>query len=121
MGESIKWDDSRDKIMDIIEAIKDNKVPPIPIKCPICNIVNAHIYMHRFENGRGTIWTWCSNCKSCTHASRVKLPDWWENADFINDSELTSHPIFLEPKANMIDKHLRQLLGKGNLNEVKDK
>ena len=70
MEESIKWDDSRDEIMDIIEVIESNKEPQIPIKCPMCNTNNAHIYMHRWENNRGTIWTWCSNCKSCTHASR---------------------------------------------------
>ena len=110
MKKNIKWDDSRDEIFDIIEVIEDNKGLEIPIKCPICNTSNAHIYMHRFENDRGTIWTWCSNCKSCIHGSRMKLPKWWENADFIDDSELTSHPIFLEQKVNMVDKHLRQLL-----------
>lgn len=54
--------------------------------------------MNRWEDGRGTIWAWCSNCKPCTHGSRVELPKWWENADFIDVSELTSHPIFLEQK-----------------------
>ncbi|MBD5134552.1 MAG: hypothetical protein HDT39_01105 [Lachnospiraceae bacterium] len=112
MEESIKWDDSRYEIMDIIEVIEDNKELQIPIKCPICNTNNAHIYMYRFEIVRGTIWTWCSNCKSCTHGSRMKLPEWWENADFIDNSELTSHPIFLERKVKMVDKHLRQLLEK---------
>lgn len=112
MEESIKWDDSRDDIMDVTEAIEDNNASQIPIKCPICNTNNAHIYMHRWENDRGTIWAWCSNCRSCTHGSRLKLPNWWRNADFIDVSELTSHPIFLEQKASMIDKHLKQLLGK---------
>jgi len=112
MEESSKWDDSRDEIMDIIEVIEKSKEPQIPIKCPICNTNNAHIYMHRWENNRGTIWTWCSNCKSCTHGSRLELPSWWENVDFIDISELTSHPIFLEPKANKIDKHLIRLLKK---------
>ena len=118
MEENIKWDDSRDEIMNIIEMLDDNKESQIPVKCPICNTSNAHIYMHRWENGRGTIWTWCSNCKSCTHGSGLKLPNWWENADFINVSELTSHPVFLEPKATLIDEHLRQLLRKENLNSV---
>lgn len=110
MEKSVKWDDSRDEIMDIIEVIENNKEPQIPIRCPICNTSNAHIYMYRWEDNRGTIWTWCSNCKSCAHASRLKLPNWWENADFIDVSELFSHPTFLEPKANMVDNHLIQLL-----------
>ena len=112
MGENINWNDSRDEIMDIIEGVEDNKEPQIPFICPICNTSNAHIYMHRWENKRGTIWIWCSHCKSCTHASRLRLPDWWENSEFIDVSELTSHPVFLEPKADLIDKHLCQLLRK---------
>lgn len=110
MDEIEKWDDVKEAIMDIIEGIEDNKNLYIPMKCPICNIYNAHIYMHRWKNERGTIWAWCSKCKSCSHASRVKLPKWWKNADFIDVSELTSHPVFLEPKATMIDRHLSQLL-----------
>lgn len=112
MEQNIIWDDSRDEIMDIIAVLEDGQEPHIPLKCPICNTNNAHIYMHRWKNERGTIWTWCSNCKSCTHASRLRLPNWWENSDFIDVSELTSHPIFLEPKADLIDRHLIQLLKK---------
>lgn len=110
MEADIEWDDSRDKIMDIVEGIEDNKELKVPMRCPICNTNHAHIYMHYWENGRGTVWAWCSNCKSCMHESRLKLPNWWENADFINISELTSHPVFLERKADMVDQHLRQLL-----------
>ena len=121
MKESIKWDDSKDEIMDIVEAVEDNEELKIPIKCPICDTSNAHIYMHRWENDRGTVWAWCSNCKSCTHGSRLKLPNWWENADFINNSELTSHPIYLEPKVEMIDEYLRQLLIKENLGSNNNK
>ena len=51
------------------------------------------------------------------HGSRIKLPKWWENADFIDGSELTSHPVFLEPKANKIDEYLKQLLGRENQRE----
>ena len=47
MKESIKWDDSKDEIMDIVEAVEDNEELKIPIKCPICDTSNAHIYMHR--------------------------------------------------------------------------
>lgn len=103
------WDDSRDEIMDIVEVLEDNTELQFPLKCPICNTNKAHIYMHRWDEERGTIWTWCSNCKSCTHGSRMKLPGWWKNADFIDDSELTSHPIFLEDKASLIDKHVKEL------------
>lgn len=112
MEKNVKWDDSRDEIMNIIELIENDQEPQIPLKCPICNTNNAHIYMYRWDNDRGTIWTWCSNCKACTHGSRLKLPSWWENGNFIESSELASHPIFLEPKAHLIDKHLRQLLKK---------
>lgn len=110
MEGNFKWDDSRDEIMDIIDVIENSREPEIPLMCPICNTGNAHLYMYRWENGRGTIWAWCSNCKSCTHGSRLVLPNWWENAEFIDVSELTSHPVFLEPKADMLDRHLRQLL-----------
>jgi len=63
---------------------------------------------------RGTIWTWCSNCRACSHASRVRLPDWWENDHFTDEAELTSHPIFLEGKADLVDHHLKILLEKRN-------
>lgn len=117
METNLEWDDSRDEIMNIIEEIEGNKKLQIPIKCPICSTSNAHIYMYRWEDDRGTIWTWCSNCKACMHGSRIKLPKWWENADFIDGSELTSHPVFLEPKANKIDEYLKQLLGRENQRE----
>lgn len=81
MNENEKWDDSEEAIMDIFEEIEDSKETQIPAKCPICHTYNAHIYMHR-----------------------------WENADFIDISELTSHPVFLESKAEMVDRHLRKLL-----------
>lgn len=110
MDKSEKWDDGEDTIMDIFERIEDSKETQIPVKCPICHTYNAHIYMHRWEDGRGTIWTWCSKCKSCAHWSRENLPIWWENAEFIDTSELTSHPVFLEPKAAMVDRHLKKLL-----------
>lgn len=44
MKESIKWDDSRDDIMDIIVIIEDNEKLRIPLRCPICNTDSAHIY-----------------------------------------------------------------------------
>ncbi len=78
MEENIRWDDSGIEIMNIIEVVEGNKEPQIPIRCPACNTNNAHIYMHRWEDGRGTIWAWCSNCKSCAHGSRMELPKWWE-------------------------------------------
>lgn len=111
MEKNVEWDDSKDEIMDIIATIESNRKPQIPLKCPICNTNNAHVYMHRWENDKGTIWAWCSNCKSCTHGN-YKLPNWWKNSNFIDVSELTSHPIFLEPKVSLIDKHLRRLLRK---------
>ncbi len=112
MEVSSKWDDSRDEIMDIIDVIEKGNKPDIPIKCPICNTNNAHIYMHRWEDNRGTVWAWCSDCKSCSHSSRLKLPNWWINAEFVQISELTSHPIFLEQKVDMIDNYIMQLLKK---------
>ena len=48
MEQNIIWDDSRDEIMDIIAALEDGQKVHIPLKCPICNTNNAHIYMHRF-------------------------------------------------------------------------
>lgn len=111
MEETVKWDDSKNEIMNIIDDLDNPEKVQIPFMCPICHTYNAHIYMYRFKDDRGTIWTWCSRCKACMHGSRMKLPDWWENSDFVDDSELTSHPIFLDPKANLIDKHLKALLG----------
>lgn len=112
MEETVKWDDSKYEIMNIIDYLDNPKKIQIPLKCPICFTYNAHVYMHRFEHDKGTIWTWCSKCKSCMHGSRMKLPHWWENSEFIDVSELTSHPVFLDSKAILIDKHLRKLLGK---------
>lgn len=42
---------------------------------------SAHIYMRWWESGvwwnegRGTIWAWCSSCKACRHVSRVVLAE----------------------------------------------
>ncbi len=112
LKENIKWNDSRDEIWNIVLMIKRNEAVQVPLKCPICGTDNAHIHMHRWENARGTIWAWCSNCKSCTHASSLELPDWWQNNQFIDVSELTSHPVYLDAKVSLIDEHLRQLLEK---------
>ena len=110
MEETVHWDDSSDRIMDIYDDMIRDKNIQIPLKCPICDTNNAHIYMHLWDNDRGTLWTWCSRCKACAHASRFKLPDWVVNGDFVEDSELTSHPIFLDSKKDLVDEHLRKLL-----------
>lgn len=104
----MEWDDSNDKIMDIIDELKSSNIQ-IPLKCPICGCNSGHVYMHRWEGDRGTIWAWCSSCKACMHG-RFKLPKWWSNSEDINVSELTAHPIFLEPKAKLIDQHIKKLL-----------
>lgn len=114
MKENTNWDDSKDEILDIVDNLEQIKETEIPIKCPICNHNTAHIYMYQWGDDRGTIWAWCSNCKGCTHASRQILPDWWKNGEFINTSELTSHPIFLDEKSELIDNHLRNLLQNKN-------
>lgn len=111
MNKEIIWDDSSDKIFDIMDMVEDDKSTQTPIKCPICERNAAHLYMHRWENDKGTIWVWCSKCKACAHGSFM-LPKWWENAEFIAESELTSHPVFLNDKAELLDDHLKSLLGK---------
>lgn len=114
MKENVHWDDSKDEILDIADILEGNEKIEVPLKCPICELNTAHLYMHRWEDDRGTIWAWCSNCKTCTHASRRILPSWWKNSEFINTSELTSHPIFLNEKSELIDNHLRSLCEKKN-------
>lgn len=114
MDQDIRWDDSKSEIMDIIDELESDNIPLVPLRCPICNTDSAHIYMYRWDsdkNIKGTIWAWCSNCKSCSHGS-LKLPGWWENSEFVAVAELTSHPIFLEPKSRLVDDHLKELLEK---------
>lgn len=111
-----QWDDSRDEILNVLDELEEKKEIGFPLPCPVCHRKSAHIYMRRWESdfcwdhGRGTIWVWCSSCRACQHISRVVLPDWWEADDFMEESELTSHPVYLEAKSAVVDAHLKKLL-----------
>lgn len=104
------WDDGQYEIFTIIYRLSDPESLEIPIKCPVCETKNAHIYMHRWEKGKkGTIWTWCSSCKACDHG-RIDLPEWWENSSFIDSSKLTSHPNYLEEHVEFVDEYVKRML-----------
>jgi hypothetical protein len=44
------------------------------IECPRCDKSHLRIYFHVFNKntGSGTIWVWCSYCRTTTHLPRVK-------------------------------------------------
>jgi hypothetical protein len=44
------------------------------IDCPKCGQARLRFYFHIFkpEQGTGTIWVWCPNCRTTCHLPRVK-------------------------------------------------
>ena len=80
-----------------------------PVTCPCCGSVSGHIYMNKHKEFRGGIWTWCSNCKSCSHMSGW-IPIWWENAPFIDENELCGIPDYLDSRSREIDDWVSGLL-----------
>ena len=90
-----------DKIMAIFDTADNGKIY-FPCACPICDKNTAHIYIHRHDDRRCGIWTWCSSCGSYSHMSG-ESPKWWKNPDFVDADRLCSEPEYLETISDKID------------------
>lgn len=106
--EELPWNDSDENIFNIFYMV--NKSSTFPTSCSSCKTKNAHIYMHRIgATKKGTVWTWCSNCKICDHA-RMELPSWWKNCGKLNFEYMGVHPIMLESKKSIVDNHINSII-----------
>ena len=68
------WDDSNDKIMEILDEL-ESKECVFPVYCPVCGEKEGHLCIHRYDERHGGIWIWCSNCCAYSHMSGI-IPDW---------------------------------------------
>lgn len=102
------WNDANKDILDIFDKVKEKET--LPLYCPVCGKMEAHIYMYRFKkNNRGSIWTWCSACKASAH-ERIMLPIWWKNSEVLDENLLGVHPDMLEEKKIFVDKYVNMLI-----------
>lgn len=101
-----------DKMMDLVDGIGQASVSS-PAKCPICNEIQAHYLLHKGEgsSNRGTAWIWCDACKSYTHFGYF-IPDWWKNAEFVDDDKLDSYVAYPQSIESKIDEWIGVLLQK---------
>lgn len=56
------------------------------VDCPNCHKSTLRFYYHEFnkEEGTGTFWAWCPNCRLVTHLPRVE-PEGWRYPDPFQD------------------------------------
>ena len=107
------WKDDKDDIERIYTELKTIK--KFPATCPVCNKLNAHIYMHIYDNKtrRGGLWIWCSECHSFSHCS-IYVPKFWENCDLIEKEKLCAIPDYLEKMISIIDAHVNNVTNKAD-------
>ncbi len=105
------WNDADDKILDVVDCYEKREETKVPFLCPICNNVQAHIYMHRWkeESQKGGLWIWCSNCQAFAHTT-YNLPQWWVNCEDIDFEQLTAVPGYLEMNKKIVDEHASKML-----------
>jgi hypothetical protein len=70
--------------------------------CPVCTNSALHrwfwlarskriVESGRSWQGKGSQWQWCSACRSYEHSSGL-VPDWWESALEVPESDLRHDP-----------------------------
>lgn len=102
------WNDANKDILDILSYVIEKC--SLPYQCPVCRKQSAHIYMYRWkQDKKGSIWTWCSNCKASAH-ERMDLPDWWRNSAVLDDNLLGVHPDMLDENRKFVDAYFNMLL-----------
>lgn len=92
-----------DRMMDTLKYVIYDIKKKFPMICPVCKKKSGHMYFHRYgKRNNGGIWIWCSECKCFTHAF-VRIPDWWENSEYISLEKLENYPDYLENEKELID------------------
>lgn len=103
------WNDANKDILNIVDKI--NRKEFLPLCCPVCGKIEAHIYFYRWKcNDNGSVWVWCSACKSSAH-ERMLIPIWWENASVLDENLLGVHPDMLERRKVFVDEYINMLMG----------
>ena len=105
------WNE-RDDMMKLL-AVVVNCRGAFPATCPHCGRNAAHVLLHRFTDGgdRGSAWIWCSECKSYEHFS-YRIPEWWRNPVFIDESLLDSLVDYPESMKSEIDMWVSNLFNR---------
>ena len=80
----------------------------IQAKC--CDNPQAHIYLHKYEDGDCAAWVWCSACGSFAHYDGVIGDIVWENCDGVDYEQLAAIPDYLESVKEMVDAHTNRYL-----------
>lgn len=101
------WNDN-DKIMGIFNKANGGGTQ-FPCQCPVCGNCSAHVYIHRHNDARCGIWTWCKECGASSHMSGI-TPSWWVNPDFVDADQLCSDPAYLDEMSDRIDKWVNSLV-----------
>ncbi len=109
------WNNRNDKIYKLYTDFINNELKIFPAECPICSEKSAHIYLHRWPDGKdkGALWTWCSECKEYSHYT-VKIPKQWENYEDILFGKLNHEPNYLEENKEIIDSYINELVARNN-------
>ena len=74
--------------------------------CPVCGHRSLHRYYHLEKQqphtlgrkqfiGTGSLWEWCSNCRTYDHFSAA-VPDWWSSDLSPDITNLRHHPAEVE-------------------------
>lgn len=123
-SENVNWIDDKSPFplgQRFNKAVADS-YDQAPFHCAVCDSDTLHGYYAQYspkvENaeGRGGIWYWCSSCFSYGH-SPSWIPEWWENSELIQLSELRALPYHLVDFPNELDAHWNQIAAKRILKE----
>ena len=81
--------------------------------CPVCRSHKLRRYydLHReraFTNrpewvGQGSLWEWCSNCRSYCHCSAF-VPKWWRSELAVDKSSISHDPGYLDRLINEVER-----------------
>lgn len=96
------WKDAGNKYNNFLECVLNKRPVTLP-HC--CSSPKIHHFIYEHQKKRGSAWVWCSTCKSYAHYDGVIIPAWHKNNPAISISDLSSEPISLEAKKDVIDSY----------------